>query len=156
MGDTIYWYRDKSVDQASWNNILQDFTKLCPEINDNRILLAGQNGYGQPIINDQGVSFNGSCRSQGCCEAFNFMRDLVFIYREPRKRHDKYFQFVKTDGLPYGSAVAAFLIIAKHYLNAQIIVNSDTPSSIWDKPKEWCQSILGYGSEFLPEKDDEN
>lgn len=52
---------------------------------------------------------------------------MIFPYREPTKRNDKYFQFVKTEGLPYGLAVLAFLINAKHHLKDKISVSSDEP-----------------------------
>jgi hypothetical protein len=116
-------------------------------------LLAGPDGVGLPIINDYGVSFNGPCESRGCCEPFSFVQELIFAYREPRKKNGKYFQYVKTDGLPYGLAAAAFLIIAKHHLKKHISVSSDTPLSSWDKPRELCQRVVSFGVDFLPEKD---
>ena len=79
------------------------------------------------------------------------MRELNFLGREPRKRDGKYLQYVKTDGMPYGLAAEAFLIIAKHHLKDRIKVISDEPGLMWDKPREWCQRLLGYGLEFLPE-----
>ena len=156
MGYTFYWYRDKLIDQEKFNTILKDFKKIRQELDRNGVLLAGPDGDGLPMINEYGVSFNGKCESKGCCEAFSFVQELIFPYREPRKRNDRYFQYVKTESLPYGLAVAAFLIIAKHYLNSEITVSSDKPLSSWDKPREWCQRILGYGSEFLPENDSED
>lgn len=153
MGYTIYWYRDKKIEPAIFNQILADFEKIRAEVDRNGILLAGPDGDGTPMINEYGVSFNGSCSPQGCCEAFTFVQEMVFPYREPRKRNGKYFQYVKTEGLPYGLAVAAFLIIAKHHINNQIIISSDKPISNWEKPREWCQRTLGYGADFLPENE---
>ena len=156
MGYTLYWYREKSIDQGIFYAILKDFKEIRQELDRNGVLLAGPDGDGLPMINNYGVSFNGPCESKGCCEAFTFVQEMIFAYREPRKRNGKYFQYVKTEGLPYGLAVAAFLIIAKHYLNNQIIVSSDKPLSSWDKPRELCQRILGYGSDFLQENDSED
>ena len=153
MGYTLYWYIDKLIDQVKFDAILTDFEKIRQEFDRNQIVLVGPDGDGPPKINEFGISFNGHCASQGCCEAFTFLQELIFAYREPRKRNSKYFQYVKTDGLPYGLAAATFLIIAKHNLKNQIIVSSDKPLSTWDKPREWCQRILGYGSDFLPEDD---
>lgn len=153
MGYTFYWYREKSIDQSNFNRILADFKKIRQELDRNKILLAGPDGEGLLMINDYGVSFNGPCKSQGCSEAFSFVQELIFAYREPRKRNDKYLQYTKTEELPYGLAAAAFLIIAKHHLKDHIVVSSDTPFSNWDKPSEWCQRILGWGAEFLPESD---
>jgi hypothetical protein len=153
MGYTLYWYRDKLIDQLKFDAILNDFGKILQEFDRNQIVLAGPDGDGPPKINEYGISFNGHCTSQGCCEAFTFLQELIFVYREPRQRNGKNLQYVKTDGLPYGLAAATFLIIAKHILKDQIIVSSDKPLSNWDKPREWCKSVLGYGSEFLPEND---
>jgi hypothetical protein len=153
MGYTLYWYRDKLIKQVIFDAILNDFEKIRPEFDQNQIELAGPDGDGPPRINEYGISFNGQCKSQGCCEAFTFLQELIFVYREPRKRNGKYLQYVKTDCLPYGLAAATFLIIAKHYLKIQIIINSDEPLSTWEKPRQWCQNILGYGSDFLPEND---
>ena len=47
------------------------------------------------------------------------------------------------------------MIIAKHYLKDQITVSSDKPFSEWDKPRELCQPILGYGDDFLLDNQDE-
>ncbi len=153
MGYTLYWYREKTVDQAVFQRMLDDFKKILPEIDRSEVVLAGPDGEGLPMINEYGVSFNGKCESQGCCESFNFVQDLIFVYHQPRKRNGKYFQYAKTGGLPYGLAAAAFLIIAKQYLRDQITVSSDAPLPDWDKPRRWCQRILGFGSEFLPESD---
>lgn len=151
MGYTIYWYREKSVDSATFEKILQDFRTIRPELYRNGILLADPSGDSSPMINNDAVGFNGKCASQGCCEPFSFKRELIFTYREPRKRDGKYFQYVKTDGLPYGLAAETFLIIAKHHLKERIKVSSDNPVGMWDKPRNWCQHILGYGGDFLPE-----
>jgi hypothetical protein len=156
MGYTLYWYREKTIDQGIFCAILQDFKKIRHELVQNGVLLAGPDGTGLPMINEYGVSFNGKCESRGCCEAFSFVQELIFPYREPSKRNGKYLQYSKTEGLPYGLAASAFLIIAKHYLNNQIVVSSDKSFSGWDKPREMCQHILGYGSEFLPENDFED
>lgn len=155
MGYTIYWYREKNIEPTIFKRILADFEKIRIELDRNGILLAGPDGEGSPMINEYGVSFNGVCASQGCCEAFSFVQELIFPYREPRKRNGKYFQYVKTEGLPYGLAAAAFLIIAKNHLKDEITVNSDKPFLVWDKAQNWCQRILGYGAEFVPENEEE-
>ena len=41
MGYSIYWYREKSIDQAIFKNILNDFNKIRQELDKNNILLAG-------------------------------------------------------------------------------------------------------------------
>ncbi len=153
MGYTLYWYREKSIDQEKYSMILRDFKKILPEFAQKGVILAGPDGSGLPMINEYGVSFNGSCESGGCCETFSFVQELIFPYREPSQRNGKFLQYAKTEGLQYSLAAAALLIIAKQYLKNQITVSSDKPLSNWDEPRDWCQRILGYGSEFVPEKD---
>lgn len=150
MGYSIYWYREKSIDQAIFKNILNDFGKIRQELDKNKILLAGSDGEGQPMINDYGVSFNGSYESKGCCESFIFVQEMIFPYREPTKRNGKYFQCVKTEGLPYGMAVSCFLIIAKHYLKDQITVSSDKPLLGWEKLREWDWRVSGSMMPDIP------
>ena len=152
MGYTIYWYREKSMDQNIFNYIIHDFSKIQLELNRNEILLAGPAGNGCPVINEKEVSFNGSFNLKGgCCEPFNFERSLNSRKRELEKGNGKYLRYVKTEGLPYSIAVATFLIIAKHYLKNKINITADDPISFWEKPRNWCQHILGYGGDFLPE-----
>lgn len=75
MGYSIYWYREKSIDQAIFKKILTDFGKIRQELDKNNILLAGPDGDGQPMINEYGVSFNGSYEFKGCCEPFTFVQE---------------------------------------------------------------------------------
>lgn len=151
MGYTLYWYRNKSIDPASFSSILEDFNKILPELALSGVLLAGPDGSGLPLINEYGVYFNGKYESQGCYEPFMFEQNLNFLYQQPRKKNGKYFQYIRTEDLPYGLAAAIFLIIAKQYLKDQINVSSDYSITGWDKPRELCHKILGYGTEFSPE-----
>jgi hypothetical protein len=154
MGITNYWYREKLIDSSIYKSILADFIKARQELDRHGIFLASPDGRGLPVMNDYGVTFNGSASSQGCCEAFTFTQELIFPFYEPRKKDGKYFQFVKTEGLPYDLAVEVFLIIAKHYLSDRILVSSDMSDSGWSEARECCQSSLGYGSAFLLENDE--
>ena len=65
MGFTQYWYREKTIDQAIYNNIVADFKKIRAELFHRGVLLAGLNGDGVPIITDSQINFNGSAKLQG-------------------------------------------------------------------------------------------
>ena len=152
MGYTQYWYREKIIDQTNYNKIITDFKKIREELFNHGVLLAGQNGDGIPIITNSQVVFNGSAESQGNGEPFKFGREIQFDHIRPRRTDEPIHQFTKTEGLPYNLAVMAFLIIAKHYLDGHIIVQSDGVPEDWNGAGELCQQILGYGNDFKLDK----
>ncbi|KXG74663.1 hypothetical protein AN618_21930 [Fervidicola ferrireducens] len=60
MGYTHYWYRPKTIHPATFRKIVADFKKLVPVLEEKYgVRLAGPGGEGDPIINDDEVSFNG-------------------------------------------------------------------------------------------------
>jgi len=59
MGYTHYWYREKTIDKATFKKIVDDFKKVLPVILDLGIKLADGHGEGKPIINDNEIIFNG-------------------------------------------------------------------------------------------------
>jgi hypothetical protein len=60
----------------------------------------------------------------------------------------RYFEFCKTAYKPYDLAVIICLIIAKHHLKEQILVDSDGTIDNWQDGMLICQKILGYGFDF--------
>ena len=152
MGYTQYWYREKIIDQTNYNKIIADFKKIREELFNRGVLLAGESGDGLPVITDSQVNFNGSAKAQGTGEPFKFGREIQFDHIRPRKTDEPILQFTKTEGLPYNLGVMAFLIIAKHYLDRHIIVQSDGEPEDWNGAREVCQQILGYGNDFKLDK----
>jgi len=154
MGYTQYWYREKIIDQTNYNKIITDFKKIREELFNHGVLLAGQNGDGIPIITNSQVVFNGSAESQGNSEPFRFDREIKLDNIRPRKIDDNgtISQHTKTANLSYDLAVMAFLIIAKHYLDGHIIVQSDGEPKDWNGGRELCQKMLGYGNDFKLDK----
>lgn len=69
------------------------------------------------------------------------------VYNDP-KEIGLYFNCSKTAYKPYDLAVIICLIIAKHHLNGQILVNSDGTLDNWRDGMLICQKILGYGLDF--------
>ena len=73
-------------------------------------------------------------------------------YGKPVYNHKEeiglYFEFCKTAYKPYDLAVIICLIIAKHHLKEQILVDSDGTIDTWQDGMLICQKILGYGLDF--------
>ncbi len=63
--------------------------------------------------------------------------------------------FCKTAFKPYDLAVCVFLVIAKHYLDENMSVESDGTRENWADAIEICQTVLGYGQEFTLESEAE-
>jgi len=60
----------------------------------------------------------------------------------------KYFDHVKTAYRPYDLAVTVCLVIAKHHLGDDIMVDSDGDMDDWREAVLLCQHFLGYGMDF--------
>ncbi|MGB9812458.1 MAG: hypothetical protein ACPLRZ_11470 [Thermovenabulum sp.] len=59
MGYTHYWYRPKNIKPDVFSKIVEDFRKVLPIIKGYGVVLKGPLGEGEPIINENEVSFNG-------------------------------------------------------------------------------------------------
>lgn len=139
MGYTHYWYRVREIELDVYFKILTDFKRLLPVLIEEGVRLAGSGGTGDPVINDDNLLFNGVGAER--YENFVFPR-VLRIWDEPDK-NDQYFQFCKTSAYPYDQAVIAFLIIAKHYLQQDITVQSDVGVEKLEDAKKLCQTYLG-------------
>jgi len=102
----------------------------------------------------KGSWFAGSLLQSRCCngdcsyETFYFPKTYEPKSWEGADKSGKIFFFCKTAFRPYDVAVTAFLVIAKHYLGADIVVKSDGSEHHWFDGKFLCQQELGYGMEF--------
>lgn len=114
------------------------------------------NGVNSRIEPISGQWFAGSLLSTRTCngdcsyETFHFPAEMdkSGYLQTDDKRKDLYFNCCKTAFRPYDLAVTAFLIIAKHHLGEDIIVNSDGEDEHWIDAKRLCQAFLGYGEQF--------
>ena len=59
MGYTHYWYKEKEIEQTTFNKIVNDFKEIVPMLKVLDIPLANGNGEGEPELTDQIVCFNG-------------------------------------------------------------------------------------------------
>lgn len=62
MGYTHYWNREREIDQRDFVNIVDDFKKILPKIQDAGVILADGHGQGQPVINYDRIWFNGASK----------------------------------------------------------------------------------------------
>lgn len=157
MGYTHYYrVRDKYPPRI-FKAITDDFKKLLPVIEDKMgvytasgkevVVLSDAWGEGgRPTITDTEIIFNGL--GEESHETFVLQQKL-----DKDDFHTKekgfYFNFTKTARKPYDIAVTACLVIAKHYLEDQIIVTSDGDMEEWRPAMTLCQDILGYGEDFV-------
>ena len=58
------------------------------------------------------------------------------------------FDFCKTAYKPYDLAVTSFLVIAKHYLKANLWISSDGETQHWADARILTQQVLGCGAEY--------
>lgn len=60
MGYTHYWYRRKKIPTKDFAAIINDFRKIVPVLAEKYgVRLAGPDGYGDPVIHMDEISFNG-------------------------------------------------------------------------------------------------
>lgn len=69
-------------------------------------------------------------------------------WQEPDK-DGNYFTCCKTAYRPYDLLVTATLLAAKHHLGDTIEISSDGTDQQWSDTKIWCQTMLGYGADYL-------
>jgi hypothetical protein len=61
MGYTHYWYmKERKIKQKEFSATVADFTKFLPLFKVLDVQLAGANGTGKPVLNEQEVVFNGN------------------------------------------------------------------------------------------------
>jgi hypothetical protein len=87
------------------------------------------------------------CDGQCAHDAFLFPRVLVQGLGGDAARKLSS-DFVKTAFKPYDVAVTAALLIAKRYLQEEIVVHSDGSDAQWADARRLCQAHLGYGDWF--------
>ncbi|GGI98142.1 hypothetical protein [Paenibacillus hunanensis] len=142
MGYTHYWYRPKEIEPITFVKIKMDFERVLPALTEAGIKLGNGYGLGFPIMNGEMILFNGP-GSQGY-EGMNFPRILTLHPDDQPNEQGHHFEFCKTDQRPYDLAVTAFLLIAKHHLQDDLIIRSDKGHSNWEAAQKLCEPILNY------------
>jgi hypothetical protein len=177
MGYTHYWRRPAIIPEPAIRSIVADFESLILPLDDAGIRLGDGQGSDIPVITLDGVYFNGlsSCGHlqgseisirrhwaganklksnstayfcDGDCshETFAFPRTLTPpAWQEPRNGLCQ--DSCKTAFRTFDVAVTAFLLMATHH-HPLIEVSTDGEDEKWEDARNFCQSALGFGSEY--------
>ena len=78
---------------------------------------------------------------------FEPQENSVYVNKQDKKSN-KCFDSTKTAYKPYDLAVTVCLVIAKHHLGDDIVVESDGRIKHWKDAMQLCQQFLGYGLKF--------
>lgn len=159
MGYTHYYYVRKSYDADVFAKIVEDFKKMLEiKVQSSEKVLAGSDGTGKAEITNKLISFNGI--GDDAHEPFileQSMSDKNYAFHKEIYEHQRgekieedslFFSFTKTARKPYDEQVQFALIIAKHHLGDKIKVSSDGSDAEWERARNLCNMIVGYGNEF--------
>lgn len=102
---------NKDVYNQAFANAVTLFN-LCRNYFPNDLKLCGLNGYGEPTINKEEVSFNGDASKDLHCESFILTMDNKV-------------RFTKTHKLPYDIAVCCALLCFKEMFGIEFEYSSD-------------------------------
>jgi len=142
MGYTHYWHRKADL-SVGWDDFLSDFKKVFKNLPKD-LKIAGEFGEGEPVFNNNRVSFNGE--GELSHESFSLPR----IYTIDEKRYSNpdpdgfHFSFCKTAMMPYDLLVMATLILAKIHFCENIKVSSDGTWRDWRDARTLIANTLGY------------
>jgi hypothetical protein len=142
MGMTHSWERSTEVVRQSFARAVAASKRVVEHL---QIPLAGYDGTGDPIFKDDAIVFNG--RAPAACEAFEIHQQEF-----DRRGRNRFFQFAKTNHAPYDICVRVSLICFKHFLGEEIRVMSDAPDAEWEKARQVCHEVLGFGADFSLDK----
>ena len=138
MGWSHHWSRPVELDPGAFSAAAQDVRAV---IDRSGIDLAGFEGEGEPLIDDERIVFNG--RRPGGCEPFEVAR-VEF----DRRGREVVRSFCKTERQPYDLCVQAALIVFKHHVGDALQVTSDGDDASWDGARRRVREALGYGDDF--------
>ncbi len=140
------WYRDKEIDPTVMSLIVADFIQLRKNLPEKAELVDAPDFWGG--LGD--IAFGGKAVS---CEPMIFCRvSSGRCITQERAREQwqvgRYFEFCKTEKLPYDLAVKSLLIIVKNHVAAGIRIFTDGNNDDWTEAQVLCHDVLGYGGEF--------
>lgn len=139
MGYSHYWYikkskRSRDEVKTDFKNAVARFKTLYEHMKEREepIELFSYNGYDEPEITDELISFNGDAAKDLEYESFEICADDFFI--------EKYFRFCKTEEKPYDFAVCVCLLLFKEAFPNEFRYISDGGEEKWKPIKEWYES----------------
>jgi len=138
MGLTHHWQRPTDLPTAVFRAAVEDCRSL---LNSGLVEVAGFDGTGAPILNDERIVFNG--QAPVACEPFE-----IAVVEFDRRGRPECIGHCKTEHLPYDLYVKAALIVFAHHLTDSFRVSSDADDRDWDDARSFVQDQLGYGQAF--------
>src|ERR1044071_2769479 len=140
MGLTRYWYRPPSLNAETFGQWAQDCRSILEAASlpdgfrgresdgvalEHPIRLRGPDGSGSPIITDRTIALNGDASVGEDHEPFRIDREKAI---DPRRRTDeagRAFEYCKTRGKPYDTAVQACLLALRRRFGAAVVLEGD-------------------------------
>ena len=133
MGYTNYWYQYRDFTDSEWVEIVDYFNTLMQKEEYRKLVDLGAVNKNEPIqkanYEDKEIYFNGG--EGGTCETF------VLNKHEPKPRYERdktYFNFCKTQRLPYDKVVWKLLKFVKLVVldptSADFVISNDNGDDI--------------------------
>ena len=149
MGYTHYFSHTKISDKK-WGKIVKDcktLNNMLAEYASSDIEVAGWDGEGDPVFDDNEICFNGKGEELSH-ETFTLrktgpeVKDWMDVNEIP-------FAFCKTARKPYDLLVCGCLLVYKHYSPKTIDLGSDGENEDWADAETFVKSSLGYDEKYL-------
>lgn len=146
MGYTHSWIRPRGLERGRFAAAARDCQRICEA---SGVVLRGIEGEQKPTFENFIVAFNGECEA--------FVIQCVCGERGPERlsptRPGMHRGYCKTEHLPYDVCVQACLVAFQHHFDTDFVVSSDGADSEWDAARQLCQRSVGYGAEFMLDKE---
>jgi hypothetical protein len=146
MGYTHSWYREMEINPAVMARIATDFACLMKSL-PKESEIAGIPYYWDGKGDIAFTGKTGGCEPMMFCRISPARRITPDRADEPWKV-GKYFEYCKTETMPYDLAATSLLLIVKRHLADKIRVFSDGNNDKWKAAFDLCQLALGYGIKF--------
>jgi hypothetical protein len=130
MGYTHY-YEHKETSEPRWNLILRDCKKLAASL-PTGVEIAGWDGTGEPVFNDNQIRFNGVAPHS---------HETFVLERCPGENQ---FAFTKTAQKPYDLLVCACLLVYKRHSPDSMSLSSDGGPGEWRNAEVFVKTVLQY------------
>lgn len=158
MGYTHYWYQRRAFTDHEWEQVCAAFNAMraqLPEHTDTAggysaefpLKLCGWNGEGKPNVDEIHIAFNGSAADNLDCDTFFLAKDYALhageYEMERFAEHGPWFQFCKTQRLPYDLVVCALLLAASEIAPgwADVSSDGDMEGEEWHPARDFLKSL---------------
>jgi hypothetical protein len=128
MGYTHYWTIKEPIDSDAWDKLRKGIQQIVGTAQDSGIDIKDES-------NDERIVFNGV----GAGEHESFFLELG----------DEEFNFCKTAGKPYDTAVTASLILLKKELGDAVIIKSDGTWADWESGQLLYETVFNVAPESV-------